>query len=183
MLRGEFASMNAIRQTVSDLVPIAVASGTYAMNKDVHFNLFGYIDMTGDIGQVEKLPATVAELHSKGISPTGKYGFSVPTSQGALLQPNTWTSSWEKFFTDMIQRCFDWEQDMHGKVDEMQRLFIALKEKVIPRLLRPLETGGRQIKPCLVHGDLWDGNTSVTVSTDKPVIFDASSLYAHHECK
>jgi hypothetical protein len=27
-------------------------------------------------------------------------------------------------------------------------------EKVVPRLLRPLQSGGRSIKPTLVHGDL-----------------------------
>ena len=139
--------------------------------------------MTGTFGELEKLPAKLAELHKKAISPNGKYGFSVPTSQGALIQPNKWTCSWERFFSNMIQRCFDWEQDLHGSLDEMQQLFVALKAKVIPRLLRPLETGGREIQPCLVHGDLWDGNTSTVVDTDEAIIFDASSLYAHHECK
>ena len=183
MLRGEYASMNAIHQTVPDLVPVVLASGSYASNADVHFNLFRYVEMTGEPDQGNKLTAKVKELHTKGISPTGKFGFPIPTSQGAVIQPNIWTSSWEKFFSDMIQLCFDWEQDMHGKVDEMQQLFLVLKEKVIPRLLRPLETGGREIKPRLVHGDLWDGNTSAIVSTGEPVIFDASSLYAHHECE
>jgi fructosamine-3-kinase len=55
--------------------------------------------------------------------------------------------------------------------------------KVIPRLLRPLETEGRSVIPQLVHGDLWDGNTAVDAVTEKPLIFDACSSYAHHECK
>jgi hypothetical protein len=59
----------------------------------------------------------------------------------------------------------------------------GIMEKVIPRLLRPLETDGNQIQPCLVHGDLWDGNTSVDGATGKPLIFDACSSYAHHECE
>ncbi|KAF7503601.1 hypothetical protein GJ744_003584 [Endocarpon pusillum] len=101
--------------------------------------------------------------------------------KGALQQPNTWTSSWENFFTDMIQRCFHWEEDMHGIHEEMQALFPAVTEKVIPRLLRPLETGGREIQPRIVHGDLWDGNTSTDAATYKPIIFDASSMYAHNE--
>ena len=65
----------------------------------------------------------------------------------------------------------------------MQQLSERLISKVIPRLLRPLETGGRQIQPRLVHGDLWDGNTSTDIATDMPVIFDAASFYAHNECK
>ena len=138
--------------------------------------------MTDDVPEIETLSAKLAELHTKGVSPNGMYGFPVPTNQGALTQPNTWADSWEKFFTEMLQRCFDWEQEMHGRDEEMQELFGAIIDKVIPRLLRPLETGGREIQPRLVHGDLWDGNTSTDAATDKPVIFDASSMYAHNEC-
>jgi len=55
--------------------------------------------------------------------------------------------------------------------------------KVIPRLLRPMETGGRSIKPALVHGDLWCGNAAVDTQTDRPLIYDPASFYAHNECK
>lgn len=182
-LRGEFASITAIHQATPDFVPTPVAVGTYASDPDVHFYLCSFVDMTDDVAEIETLPAKLAELHMKGISPNGKYGFLVPTNQGALVQPNSWTDSWEKFFSEMLQRCFDWEQEMHGRHEEMQELFKSIIEKVIPRLLRPLETSGREIQPRIVHGDLWDGNTSTDATTDKPVIFDASSMYAHNECR
>jgi protein-ribulosamine 3-kinase len=70
--------------------------------------------MTNEVPDIETLSAKLAELHMKGVSPNGVYGFPVPTYQGALTQPNTWTDSWEKFFTEMLQRCFHWEQEMHG---------------------------------------------------------------------
>lgn len=56
-------------------------------------------------------------------------------------------------------------------------------EKVILRLLRPLETGGRSIRPTLIHGDLWHGNAETDAETGQPIIFDAASFYAHNECK
>jgi protein-ribulosamine 3-kinase len=65
----------------------------------------------------------------------------------------------------------------------MVELRNAIPKKVIPRLLRPLEIDGRKLLPRLVHGDLWDGNTSVDVAMDLPVIFDACSSYAHNECE
>ena len=80
--------MNAIRQTVPRFAPVILASGSYAVNADVHFNLFHYVEMTGEPDNEDILPAKVKELHSKGISPTGKFGFSIPTSQGALIQPD-----------------------------------------------------------------------------------------------
>lgn len=175
--------MTAIHQATPDFVPVPIAVGTYASDTDVHFFLCSFVDMTDEAAEVDTLPAKLAELHMKAVSPNGRYGFTIPTNQGALQQPNPWTDSWEKFFSDMLQRCFDWEQDMHGHDNEMQELFMTIKEKVIPRLLRPLETGGRDILPRIVHGDLWNGNTSTDISTDKAVIFDASSMYAHNECK
>ena len=173
--------MTAIYHAVPDLVPIPIAVGTYASDPNAHFYLCSFVDMTDEPAELETLPVKLAELHSKAVSPNGKFGFPVPTNQGALTHPNPWTDSWEKFFTEMLIRCYDWEEQMHGPHEEMQKLSKEIIAKVIPRLLRPLETGGREIQPRLVHGDLWDGNTSTDAATDKPVIFDASSTYAHNE--
>jgi protein-ribulosamine 3-kinase len=46
------------------------------------------------------------------------------------------------------------EEVIHGQNDDLDELKKHLFEKVIPRLLRPLETGGRSITPCLIHTDL-----------------------------
>ncbi|KAL9109111.1 MAG: hypothetical protein Q9227_006202 [Pyrenula ochraceoflavens] len=180
-LRGEFESMSAIYKATPDFCPMPIATGDYASDPNVHFFLCSFVDMTDEIAELETLPAKLADLHTKGTSPNGNYGFHVPTNQGALAMPNTWRSSWELFFSEMMQRLFEWEEEMHGSVEEMSNLARAVIEKVIPRLLRPLETGGREIQPCLVHGDLWDGNTSTDAATGKPVVFDASSAYVHNE--
>jgi len=52
-------------------------------------------------------------------------------------------------------------------------------EKVVPRLLRLLETEGGSTKPSLVHGDLRQGNASLDADEDTPVIFNAVCFYAH----
>jgi hypothetical protein len=62
-------------------------------------------------------------------------------------------------------------------------LLPALFDKVIPRLLRPLESNGRKVEPSLVHGDLWYGNAAVIDETGDPIVFDPSSFWAHNECK
>ena len=56
-------------------------------------------------------------------------------------------------------------------------------EKVVPRLLRPLETEGRTLKPCLVHGDFWDGNTAVAIESGQLYMFDSGAFWGHNECK
>ena len=133
-LEGEFTSMSAIREV-----------GTYVSNSDVHFYLCSFVRMTGKVGEVETLPAKLAEMHLNGVAKNGKFGFSMPTYRGALQQPNSWKDTWEEFFSDMMQRCFNWEQEVHGHGAEMTTLFQAIIERVIPRLLRPLEAGEGQL--------------------------------------
>ena len=71
-------------------------------------------------------------------------------------------------------------------------------EKVVPRLLLPLQSDGRILKPCLLHGDCWDGeyvwfsqllrflltgagNTALDTKTGKAFVFDVCSFYGHNE--
>jgi protein-ribulosamine 3-kinase len=92
------------------------------------------------------------------------------------------SKSWEECFTLGLKAEFEQEERTHGPDAEMRRLRDEFFDKVIPRLLRPLETEGRKVTPRLVHGDLWDGNASVDVNKGNPVIFDAVPIYAHNEC-
>ena len=49
------------------------------------------------------------------------------------------------------------EERSQGSDPEVQALWKETLSEVVPRLRRPLETGGRTIQPRLVHGDIWDG--------------------------
>ncbi len=181
MVSGEYVSMKALHDTLSTLTPLPVAWGTYAADTNVHFFLCGFVDMIDDLPEVQQLAASLAELHKKGLSPNGKYGFSVPTLQGTVPQYTDWCESWEEFFTRSIRLVMDNEEKSQGSDPEVRGLCDAILTKVVPRLLRPLETGGRNIQPRLVHGDIWDGNVSTDSTTNTPVIFDATCIYAHNE--
>lgn len=54
-------------------------------------------------------------------------------------------------------------------------------EKVVPRLLLPLQSEGRVLKSSLLHGDCWDGNTAIDMNTGEAFVFDVCSLYGHNE--
>ncbi|KAI4164977.1 MAG: hypothetical protein LQ342_001253 [Letrouitia transgressa] len=164
------------------LVPRPVAWGTFVQDSDIHFFLCEFVEMTDDLPEVQASMKLLAELHKKGVSPNGKFGFQVPTLQGTIPQYTNWHNSWEDFFSSSIKAVFDMEEQMQGPDPEVQLLCAATLEKVVPRLLRPLETGGRKIQPRLIHGDIWDGNTSTNVATNSPVIYDATCIYAHNEC-
>ncbi|KAL8940003.1 MAG: hypothetical protein Q9211_002482 [Gyalolechia sp. 1 TL-2023] len=181
MVSGEYQSMKALHDTLPELTPEPIAWGTFAQDENVYFFLCEFVDMTDDLPDVEASTRMLAELHLKSASPNGQYGFHVPTLQGRVPQYTEWTKSWEDFFTQSIKLVFENEEISQGPDKEVQQLCRETLSKVVPRLLRPLETGGRHIQPRLIHGNIWDGNTSTNVATNLPVIYDATCIYAHNE--
>jgi protein-ribulosamine 3-kinase len=76
----------------------------------------------------------------------------------------------------------DLEIKAKGSDPEMEQLLPIIFDRVVPRLLRPLETDGRSVKPSLVHGDLWYANSGLDAESGGSLIFDACCFYAHNEC-
>lgn len=138
--------------------------------------------MTDDMPDPHKFASRLARLHQSSKSPNGKFGFHMTTFSGNLPQMTEWESSWEAFFAKNLRFALDLEIEAKGYDAEFDVLVPAIFERVIPRLLRPLETDGRSIKPSLIHGDLWYANSGMDVDTDEPLVFDACCFYAHNEC-
>lgn len=60
-----------------------------------------------------------------------------------------------------MKHMFNLNLERVGPCQEFQNLIPGLLQKLIPRLLRPLETGRNSITSALVHGNLWFRNTAV----------------------
>ena len=105
------------------------------------------------------------------------------TYNGNMPQENGFTETWEEFFANGLKHVFDLNFKAAGPSQEVEKMMPKMFEMVIPRLLRPLESGGNSIAPSLVHGDLWRGNAAVTVADDAPLVYDPSCFWAHNECK
>lgn len=181
MVSGEYTSMATLWKTLPKFVPTPIGCGTYVSNPDIHFFICELVNMTDDIPEIQAFTETLAELHTKGVSPNGKYGFEVPTYKGTIPQYTEWHDTWEESFHHSLKWFILAEEKSQGPDEEMQQLCQGVLEKVVPRLLRPLETGGRQIQPRLIHGDIWAGNASTNIDTNLPVIYDGACLYAHNE--
>ncbi|KAI1157341.1 Fructosamine kinase-domain-containing protein [Nemania serpens] len=181
MVRGEFESMMALNSVLPEFVPKPIAWGTYATVPDTHFFVCEFREMTNDMPEPHKFGALLSTVHQRSVSPTGKFGFHITTYAGNLPQFVSWEESWETFFTKSMRQALDLEVERKGPSEELDILSQALFDKVIPRLLRPLESEGRTVKPSLVHGDLWYANAGIDVSTDQPLVSDACCFFAHNE--
>ncbi|KAL0277800.1 UNVERIFIED_CONTAM: hypothetical protein PYX00_004961 [Menopon gallinae] len=102
-----------------------------------------------------------------------KFGFHVTTCCGYLPQNNEWCYDWVQFYTSqrLLPQIHMIERDKNCR--EITELWSQLQIK-IPSFFK-----GLNIKPSLLHGDLWSGNAGET--NESPVIFDPAAFYGHHE--
>lgn len=163
-------------------MPKPIGLGVLAKEPSKHFLVVEFKDMVEEMPAISDFVGVIAKLHKNSVSPTGEFGFDVPTSQSLQLD-NAWCKTWEEFFTRAFLGTVRLEQEVQGYDEELQRLAEQMCEKVIPRLLRPMESAGRALKPSLLHGDLWHGNVGVDAMTDEPILYDCCSFYGHHECE
>ena len=183
MIEGEFESLQAIHEVSPSFAPEPFAWGHYRREgPDTYFLLAEFREVGEQPPDPVKFTARLADLHRRSISPTGKFGFHITTCHAKLTQvTNTWEDSWEILYRDQLAHQIKMDEEKHGVWPEFQHVCRLTLEKVIPRLLRPLQSDGRSIKPCLIHGDLWDENTATDMNTGEPFVFDAGSMYAHNE--
>lgn len=181
-MEGEFHAMSELYRWAPDLVPKPHSWGTYAHEeREVGFFLSQYIDMNATMPDPEMLCTKLARLHRQSQSPTGKFGFDYTTSQGRVPQYVAWESNWTVFFTRLLEHVINLDFEENEYWEELHQVEKQLIEHVIPRLLDALVKDGRTIKPCLIHADLWEGNSGTSPVDDSIHIFDAASFYAHHE--
>ncbi|KAL8880337.1 MAG: hypothetical protein Q9198_002232 [Flavoplaca austrocitrina] len=111
----------------------------------------------------------------------GKFGFHIPTCHAKIAQKvDSWEDSWCTLYSNHLGYVMDLAKPIlqWPEFDVVCRLTL---EKVVPRLLLPLQSEGRVLKPCLIHGNCWDGNTAMDIRTGEAFVFDVCSFYGHNE--
>jgi fructosamine-3-kinase len=181
MVHGEFEALKAIHAVSPDFAPQLFAWGKY-QHSQTWFLLTEFRNIGTQPVEPVKFTQRLVELHKKSISPTGKFGFHVTTCHAKIPQVlSCWEDSWAVLYRKQMARMIKLDEETNGAWPEFKAVSQLLVEKVIPRLLEPLQSDGRSIKPCLIHGDLWDENTATNPATGEPFIFDPCSFYAHNE--
>lgn len=182
MLEGEEESLRAMHEVIPSFVPQPYAIGKSANTSvDTYFLLMEFLELSPDLPEPAIFCERLADLHRRSVSPTGMFGFPVITCQGPHDQNTEWTDNWCLFYTRLLTQYFDTEIENNGPSEKYQETFALLKKEVIPQILEPLQAGGRELKPSLLHGDLWEGNCSTNLETGEPVTYDAASFYGHNE--
>ena len=182
LLEGEFHSMSELYKWAPDFVPKPHSFGKCASEEpEAYFFLSQYVEMASGMPDPVPLCQKLARLHKESVSPTGKFGFQTTTCQGQSAQRVDWEANWRVFFVNLLQHVINRDLELNGPWDELDQLEKRLIAEVVPRLLDALEQNGRKLKPSLIHGDLWEGNTGTSLEGGNIYIFDAAAFYAHHE--
>jgi protein-ribulosamine 3-kinase len=192
MFKGEalgLQAMYACSQGSEDAlrIPKVFHYGDYsASDSKGSFLIMEYLNLAGRSDD-RALGRAMARMHlapptEEAGNPTKAFGFPVDNTIGGTPQPNPWTEAnsgtneWIAFFRDyrvghQLNLAGDsycsnlWEQDIAPR---LHLLFEDLR-------------GENEIKPSLLHGDLWSGN--IGSADGKPSVFDPAVYWGHHEAE
>ncbi|KAL2163814.1 hypothetical protein VTH06DRAFT_5873 [Thermothelomyces fergusii] len=167
-------------ESVSRMRPIAW--GSLGNQPGAHFYIRKWHIYITDMVALPSLCEKLARLHGGHTSPDGRFGFHCATYIGDMPQDNGWTDTWEAFFAQVLRRVLQLRDEQEGPDERLDALLPpALFDKVIPRLLRGLETDGRRVGPVLLHGNLWFGNCAVGPGTGDVLVYGAAAFYGHND--
>lgn len=182
MMEGEHRSMTEIYSYMPEFVPKPIAQGRFQQaSPETFFFLMEFVELGPEVLEPQDFCRLLAQLHTMSISPTGKFGFHQVTFQGPNPQNTNWESSWCTYFTKLLTEWLDREVSLSGPQPEYEATYKEFVKDIVPQILEPLQSDGRSLKPCLIHGDLWEENTGLNLETGIPVVFDACVMYAHNE--
>lgn len=181
MAEAEYESQKALAAIIPDNVVIPMTWGMYEADKSKALFMTRFRDLRDRPPPAVQFLSILKKLHQTSVSPTGKFGFQITTYNGPPKMVNDWTDNWEEYFARQFRSDISFLQNVYGEDPELADLTEEFIQKIVARLLRPLQTGGRNIKPSLCHGDLWDGNVQIDVNTKQPIMFDSCAFYGHNE--
>ena len=167
--------------TMPVIAPKPIGYGECQNKKGTHFFVCDFLEITHGLPDAERLGKTLAEFRHKSRSPNGQFGFYCPIFDGEKPLTTTWDSSWTRFFNRLINDVCMLEKKVNDEWKPLEDAMQITSNKLTPRLLDPLTAEGQMIKPCLIHGDLWESNIGTDKHTKDIYVYDACSYYAHHE--
>eukprot|EP00188_Purpureofilum_apyrenoidigerum_P004813 Plantae.Rhodophyta-Purpureofilum_apyrenoidigerum.ctg574.p1 GENE.Plantae.Rhodophyta-Purpureofilum_apyrenoidigerum.ctg574~~Plantae.Rhodophyta-Purpureofilum_apyrenoidigerum.ctg574.p1 ORF type:complete len:407 (+),score=63.80 Plantae.Rhodophyta-Purpureofilum_apyrenoidigerum.ctg574:331-1551(+) len=113
----------------------------------------------------------------------GRFGFMVNNFLSLTPMDNRWINHWPKFITRrialLIRSLFESKAYAHAplqKTDENKELLI-MGQKLVDNMDDYFQ--GVEVRPSLLHGDLWIGNIGAT--KEHSLVYDPACFFGHHE--
>jgi fructosamine-3-kinase len=142
---------------------------TIGTSLDKSFLVLEYLDFSRAKPMLwHQLGQQLAQMHYD--SRHDQFGWQHDNYIGDTIQPNHWSNNWSTFFAN--QR-IAWQLQLLSERSIMLGNIDHITQVCHDTLLH------YRAYPCLVHGDLWQGNTGFT--GDQAVIFDPACYYGDRE--
>lgn len=178
MFEGEALGLQALYDTKSMRIPKIYHFGNLSAVPEGKgqgkgsFIVMEYLDFGGSYSQAD-LGQRLAEMHkaepADETAKKGMFGFPIDNTIGGTSQPNGWMDNWVDFYRERrLQHQLKLTKD--PKLQQMGK-------KLCDNLEHFFE--GVDVKPSVLHGDLWSGNISGV--DGEPSIFDPAVYYGHSE--
>ncbi|CDF39151.1 unnamed protein product [Chondrus crispus] len=173
MFQGEAQGLSAMFDTQTIRVPevfqygqLSSVQGSYIIMEALDLSpIYDQGELGRQLARLHLADPVLPEAHQ------GRFGFSIDNTIGATPQPNGWMEDWVSFFRERRLKHQLLLTGDSGLIDRGNRLCLRLND-----LFDDIKD---DIKPSLLHGDLWSGNISGEYAA--PVIFDPACYYGHHE--
>ncbi|APY11741.1 fructosamine kinase [Seonamhaeicola sp. S2-3] len=168
MFKEEVNGLKAIANTKTIATPKIYQYGTFN-NKS--FVLMAWIDTkTPTSKDLKTLGTQLANLHK---STATHFGFKNDNFIGSLPQSNKKHQNWTNFYVEERLQ----PQLKLAKSKQLLNPAEIPSTNQLKNILKPLFT---DVKPSLLHGDLWSGNY-IIASNGTPYLIDPAVYYGHNE--
>jgi fructosamine-3-kinase len=170
VLMSEHQSLRLLADLGAKGYPRAIA---YDQLHDRAILVMPWLDLSPlDERGAAKLGQLLAQQH--GIHHS-HFGWEATNHIGLTRQPNPFTPSWVDFYREQ-RLAPQWQSAIQAGLpnklaNHIERLMSTLSDFI----------DDSQIKPSLLHGDLWHGNTAVEKNSDAPVLYDPAPYFGDPE--
>eukprot|EP01080_Neovahlkampfia_damariscottae_P011015 gene11015-3721_t len=170
MFTSESIGLSHLEQTSTIRVPKVYKVGKYSENTS--FIIMEFINFTS-FGDEKKFARKLANLHSYQPKEQ-KFGFELDNFIGSSPQYNEWSTNWIEFYVKFrLEKQLEMLDSSNVKIKKMGKELIKGIDKLFI---------GINLKPSLIHGDLWSGNFGFDENKE-PVLFDPATYYGHYEAE
>ncbi|KAK8078924.1 hypothetical protein PG994_002731 [Apiospora phragmitis] len=122
MAMAEFECQKTLMHHIPEHIVPPIALGTFQDDPTKAFYITHFRYLHEKLPTTQQLLTIVKKLHLSSTSPTGQFGFPVTNFWGPPPMDNSWTDSWEEYFTRKFRSALEYGQQPHSRDDELCEL-------------------------------------------------------------